>query len=367
MSLWNVNLNVVTCRCILVRDLPWGEPRWLYLHNWCFWVSFYWGLQFFRISHFLIFDLTKHKKVLLRERKRHTARRVASTTYVVLTGYPPRPESPPSQGTPPTRVPPGQGTPRPGYPPWPEYPPSQGTPPAGPGRVPPPRLPHGILGNVAKHYGIWVPPPVDRQIDGQTRVKTLPSRRTTYAGGKYTVLYFSVLLLSDTLDTHTSTDSRTATPTPAPLMIMPKSRAVTRITLQVAALPVRATRRVTARDTPQKQVAPPPVQVRRNRKRIRTTSNNRNNSSNNNRNRRSLSSRSSPRTGARRKKSWSKYIFFFEKFLRHLIPLFLFYFVQRINPVSKLVYIEQKWFDFLMGSLEIECTVKKFAFVRFCL
>ena len=27
-------------------------------------------------------------------------------------------------------------------------------------------LPHGILGNVAKHYGIWVPPPVDRQIDG---------------------------------------------------------------------------------------------------------------------------------------------------------------------------------------------------------
>ena len=30
----------------------------------------------------------------------------------------------------------------------------------------------------------WVPPPVDRQIDGQTCVKTLPSRRTTYAGGK---------------------------------------------------------------------------------------------------------------------------------------------------------------------------------------
>ena len=29
------------------------------------------------------------------------------------------------------------------------------------------------------------PPPVDRQMDGQTRVKTLPSRRTTYAGGKH--------------------------------------------------------------------------------------------------------------------------------------------------------------------------------------
>ena len=93
--------------------------------------------------------ITWNKKVLLRERKRHTACRVASTPHVVPTGYPP------SQGTPP-----GQGTPRPGYPParvppWPGYPlarvpPSQGTPPArvpphwpgypppaGPGRVPP--------------------------------------------------------------------------------------------------------------------------------------------------------------------------------------------------------------------------------------
>ena len=62
---------------------------------------------------------------------------------------------------------------------------------------------HGILGNVAKHYGIWVPPPVSApwhsgkcckalwdmgtppcgQTEGQTRVNTLPSRRTTYAGG----------------------------------------------------------------------------------------------------------------------------------------------------------------------------------------
>ena len=39
-----------------------------------------------------------------------------------------------------------------------------------------PLLPHGILGNVAKHYGIWVPPLwTDRLMDGQTRVKTLPS------------------------------------------------------------------------------------------------------------------------------------------------------------------------------------------------
>ena len=36
----------------------------------------------------------------------------------------------------------------------------------------PQRLSHGILGNVAKHYGIWAPPPpMDRQTD-------------TYAGGK---------------------------------------------------------------------------------------------------------------------------------------------------------------------------------------
>ena len=124
-----------------------------------------------------IVESSRNKKVLLRERKRHTARCVASTPYVVLTGYPP------GQGTPPARVPPGQGTPPARVPPRPGYPPPAGPgrvpPPAGPGRVPP-RLPHGILGNVAKHYGIWVPP----HRCGQTnKVKLLPSRRTTYAGG----------------------------------------------------------------------------------------------------------------------------------------------------------------------------------------
>ena len=138
----------------------------------------------------------EYKKVLLRERKRHTARRVVSTPSIVLTGYPPG------------RVPPlswpGEGVPYLDTP-------RQGTPPAAPGRVPPPAAPgrvppkvsapysgkcckalwdmgtppgvcpmafwemlqsimgygypprclsHGILGNVAKHYGIWVPPPV---------------------------------------------------------------------------------------------------------------------------------------------------------------------------------------------------------------
>ena len=49
-----------------------------------------------------------NKKVLLRERKRHTARRVASTPYVVLTGYPPG-QGTPCQGTPPSWT--WQGTP----------------------------------------------------------------------------------------------------------------------------------------------------------------------------------------------------------------------------------------------------------------
>ena len=97
---------------------------------------------------------------------------------------------------------PDLGTPRGGVP-GPRYPPRGGTrtlvtPPPPPGGVPgprypprggsgyPPRLPHGILGNVAKHYGIWVPPPVDRQIDGWTDAcQNITFPRTTYAGGKY--------------------------------------------------------------------------------------------------------------------------------------------------------------------------------------
>ena len=156
-----------------------------------------------------------NKKILLRERKRHTARRVASTPYVVLTGYPPiltwlggyltwvPPSRVPPRGYPP-RVPPRgypPGYPLPGYPPArvppPGYPPSwtwQGTPPvAAPWHswkcckalwdmgTPPQWLPHGILGNVAKHYGIWVPP----RCEQTNKVKLLPSRRTTYAGGNY--------------------------------------------------------------------------------------------------------------------------------------------------------------------------------------
>ena len=146
-----------------------------------------------------------NKKVLLRERKRHTTCRVVNTHSVVLTGYPlpdlaggvPYLGTPWAGYLPPPGYPPGQGTPPPGYPPPPRldlagYPPTwtwQGTPlPPGPGRVPPscpwhsgkcckalwdmgtpspPQLPRGILGNVAKHYGIWVPPLwTERLMDG---------------------------------------------------------------------------------------------------------------------------------------------------------------------------------------------------------
>ena len=91
--------------------------------------------------------------------------------------YPPPPGGYPGLGTPPGGYP-DLGTPPGGYPDL-STPPGggPGTPPGGSGY--PPRLPHGILGNVTKHYGIWVPPPVDRQ----TPVKTVSSRRTTYAGG----------------------------------------------------------------------------------------------------------------------------------------------------------------------------------------
>ena len=79
-----------------------------------------------------------NKKVLLRERKRHTARRVVSTPSVVLPGYPPR-GGVPEPGTPPggylTRPPPGV--------------PEPGTPPGG--GVPDPPPPGGYL--------TWVPPP----------------------------------------------------------------------------------------------------------------------------------------------------------------------------------------------------------------
>ena len=116
-----------------------------------------------------------NKKVLLRERKRHTARCVANTPYVVLTGYPPWGGT--RSGTPP---PGGSG-----------YPPGRGV----PGQVHPPGggtwsgTPGGCPGTPPGGYPVRYPPrggypdPPSPPVDRQTPVKTVPSRRTTYAGG----------------------------------------------------------------------------------------------------------------------------------------------------------------------------------------
>ena len=91
--------------------------------------------RYFNHFNYLV-NVNLNKKVLMRERKRHTARHVASTPYVVLTGYPPCPDL---AGGVPTWVPPQQGTP-PGWT-WQGIPPLDlaGYPPP-PGRVPHPRL-----------------------------------------------------------------------------------------------------------------------------------------------------------------------------------------------------------------------------------
>ena len=98
---------------------------------------------------------------------------------VVLTGYPYPPILPGGYPTP-AGYPPSWsslGSTLYGYPPG-RVPPGRVPPQQVPGRVPPPRcLPHGILGNVAKHYGIWVPPPplwTDRWKDRHVSKHYLP-------------------------------------------------------------------------------------------------------------------------------------------------------------------------------------------------
>ena len=112
------------------------------------------------------FNYNVNKKVLLRERKRHTARCVANTPYVVLTGYPP--------GGVPGQVPPprgGSGYPPGGYPVryppggwggrYPvRYPPGGlGTPPGGPGTPPGGSgYPLGGVPSQVPPLGVRVPP-----------------------------------------------------------------------------------------------------------------------------------------------------------------------------------------------------------------
>ena len=121
-----------------------------------------------------------NKKVLLRERKRHTARRVASARYAALMGGVPRvpPHHPDLARVPPT---PGMGylppsRPVRGTPPHPRPGMGYPTPSSRPGwGTPPPTQ-------------TWdgVPPP-PTNVNRQTPVKTVPSRRTTYAGGNDTL------------------------------------------------------------------------------------------------------------------------------------------------------------------------------------
>ena len=147
------------------------------------------------MSCFWAFKDQNNKKVLLRECKRHTACRVVSTHSVVLSWLNPTLPPPPADA-PPTADPPA------GWPPPKLTPPCWLTPPqlADP---PPPcwMTPPGWVS--------WLtPPPVDRQIDGwmdgQTRVKTLPSRRTTYAGGNYCLLGAIQHLLKERVNLRTS-------------------------------------------------------------------------------------------------------------------------------------------------------------------
>ena len=135
------------------------------------------------------------KKVLLRERKRHTARPCSEYSFCCPTRVPPGggggtrtsvPPPPPPGGYPDLGTPPGGGYPDLGTPPGgvpgPWYPPRGGT------QTSVPPLPHGILGNVAKAlWDMGTPPPLwtDRRMDGRTDAcQNITFPRTTYAGGK---------------------------------------------------------------------------------------------------------------------------------------------------------------------------------------
>ena len=128
---------------------------------------------------------SQKKKVLLRERKRHTACRVASCPNWV----PPHGRVPPRLGTPqqvpPAWVPPWLGTPSGWVPPPAGYPPSRldlaGYPPPG-------GCPMAFWEMLQSIMGYGYPPPCEQT----NKVKLLPSRHTTYAGGNKQMRIFKV-------------------------------------------------------------------------------------------------------------------------------------------------------------------------------
>ena len=119
-----------------------------------------------KISRLIVYHLKIcfNKKVLLRERKRHTARCVANTRYVVLTGYPP------GGGGYPVRYPPPGGVPHyvvlTGY--VPRYVVLTGYPPGVPSQVPlgggGPGTPRGVPGQVTPPGGSGYPRGVPGQV-----------------------------------------------------------------------------------------------------------------------------------------------------------------------------------------------------------
>ena len=104
----------------------------------------------------------ENKQVLLRERKRHTARHVVSTPSVVLPGYPP---PPPRGGVPDPGTPSQGGVPDPGTPPRGGY----------LTRVPPP--PRGGYRTRVPPPGGYPdpPPPPPVWTDKQSETITFPS------------------------------------------------------------------------------------------------------------------------------------------------------------------------------------------------
>ena len=129
--------------------------------------------------------ITMYKKVLLRERKRHTARRVASARYVALSnGGGDTPSSPGRGGTPPTiQTWPG------GYPPHhPDL--------AGGGNPPP-----------CPDLGWGTPPPVQVWTDTQSQNIIFP--HPSDAGGKRKCIENSAFLGSFTIYLLTLSDSST--------------------------------------------------------------------------------------------------------------------------------------------------------------
>ena len=121
------------------------------------------------------------KKVLLRERKRHTARHVVSTHSVVLSWLTPPPPltdlTPPPDLTPPGQTWPPQARPDPPGQTWPPQ----------PDLTPPARLtypPHtGWLTWTPRLTDLTPPAGWPPPCEQTNKVKLLPSRRTTYAGG----------------------------------------------------------------------------------------------------------------------------------------------------------------------------------------